>query len=117
MRVLEWVVERVHGRATRVVESPIGWMPGYEDIDWRGLEDLTPARFSSLMTVDRERWRRELETQREFFATFGSRLPQKFHEIQAAVAKRFGISDLTSGSASGGPAPYIAMAASGPSQK
>ena len=40
MRVLKWIVQRVNGQ-TSAVESPIGWMPRYEDMDWTGLEDFS----------------------------------------------------------------------------
>src|SRR5690606_26108341 len=40
MRVLEWIVRRVHGRGYGV-ESPVGYQPRLRDIRWEGL-DLDP---------------------------------------------------------------------------
>jgi len=40
-RVLSWIVERAHGRAT-ALETACGWMPGYDDLNLSGLE-LTRA--------------------------------------------------------------------------
>jgi GTP-dependent phosphoenolpyruvate carboxykinase len=37
IRVLRWIVERVQGR-TLANESPIGWMPSYDSIDWTGMD-------------------------------------------------------------------------------
>src|ERR687888_536693 len=51
MRVLQWVVERCQGRA-RGTETPLGIMPRFEDLNWQGLEQLTPAQYAELSRVD-----------------------------------------------------------------
>ena len=42
------------------IESPLGWMPRYEDLDWRGLEDFPRERFDELMSIDRDLWAQEI---------------------------------------------------------
>jgi len=76
MRVLKWIVDRVHGRGY-AVESPIGWMPRREDIDWRGL-DYAPESFYELMAVDREAGAQEARQHEELFDRFFDRLPKEF---------------------------------------
>jgi phosphoenolpyruvate carboxykinase (GTP) len=76
MRVLRWIVERVRGRAY-AVESPIGWMPRYEDLDWEGLE-FSRERFGEVMRVDRAEWMREIQAHEELFTLLYDRLPKEF---------------------------------------
>jgi phosphoenolpyruvate carboxykinase (GTP) len=49
MRVLKWVVDRAHGR-TLGKETPIGWMPHYDDIEWEGL-DFPKEKFEESYSV------------------------------------------------------------------
>ena len=77
MRVLKWIVQRVRGEA-KALESPIGWMPQYEDLDWRGLEDFTREDFNRLMTVEGEEWKSELLLHEELFTKLHNKLPKEF---------------------------------------
>ena len=76
MRILKWVVEKIQGKSN-AVESPIGWMPHYDDIDWTGL-DFTKQQFESLMLVDREAWKKELSEHAELFERMYDKLPKEF---------------------------------------
>ncbi len=78
MRVLKWIVERVNGGAG-AAESPIGWMPRYEDIDWTGIENFSKEHFAKIMTVDREPWKQELLSHEELFAKLYDKLPKEFY--------------------------------------
>jgi phosphoenolpyruvate carboxykinase (GTP) len=73
MRVLKWVVDRAHGRALGQ-ETPIGWMPRYEDIEWQGL-DFSKEKFEELQAFDRESWRQEVLGHEELFLDLHDRLP------------------------------------------
>lgn len=76
MRPLKWIVERVTGK-TSAVESPVGWMPRYDDIDWRGL-NFTKEQFAKIMEVDREAWKTEVLTHEELFQKMYDKLPKEF---------------------------------------
>lgn len=76
MRVLKWIVDRVHGR-TSGIESPLGWMPRYEDIKWKGL-DFDEDQFHELMAVDREAWKKEIFSHEELFERLYDRIPKEF---------------------------------------
>jgi phosphoenolpyruvate carboxykinase (GTP) len=84
MRILKWIVERARGRAIGI-ESPIGMMPRYEDIDWRGMQDFTPRQFHEIMAVDRDLWKRELLSQEELFIKLYDRLPKEMIFIRELI--------------------------------
>ena len=73
MRVLKWIVDRVRGRA-QGKESPIGWTPFYEDIEWNGLS-FPREQFDALQTIDRGAWRQEVMAHEELFINLHDHLP------------------------------------------
>ena len=80
MRVLKWIVERAHGRAV-AVESPLGWMPRYEDLDWNGL-NFSREQFNNVMSVDRQGWLDEVLSHEELFIKLYDRLPKELLAIR-----------------------------------
>ena len=91
MRVLKWIVDRVHGKAG-AVESPLGWMPKYESMEWGGLEEFTPEKFSKLMAVEREDWKKELLSHEELFEKLYDKLPKEFSHIRELLLSTFWLS-------------------------
>ena len=73
MRVLKWVMDRARGRAL-AKETPIGWMPHYEDMEWRGL-DFSKEKFEQLQAFDRAAWQKEVLAHEELFMALHDRLP------------------------------------------
>jgi phosphoenolpyruvate carboxykinase (GTP) len=80
MRVLKWIVQRVRGQVS-AVEMPSGWMPRYEDFDWRGLR-FTAAQFDEVMSISRDEWVQELALHDELFFKLYDRLPRELPAIR-----------------------------------
>lgn len=73
MRILKWIVDRVHGRA-QSNETPIGWTPYYEDVEWKGL-NVSREQFEQMQVVDPTAWRKELIGHEELFIDLHDHLP------------------------------------------
>lgn len=83
MRVLEWIIDRCEGRAN-AVETPIGFVPTYEDLNWEGTE-FTKEQFDLITNQDKDQWVTEIESHTELFNKLGERLPKALKERQAAL--------------------------------
>jgi len=76
MRVLKWIVERCQGRGN-AVETPIGKVPDFQDLDWKGLESFGSEKFKRVSSIDGGEWKRELKLQDELLQLLGNRLPRE----------------------------------------
>jgi phosphoenolpyruvate carboxykinase (GTP) len=75
MRVLKWIVGRARGRAL-AKETPIGWQPHYEDLEWTGLA-FSREQFDALQAFDRPAWRAEVIGHEELFIDLHDHLPKE----------------------------------------
>ena len=75
MRVLKWIVDRSRGRVIGQ-ETPIGWMPRYEDMEWEGLE-FSREQFEALQTVNPKQWQQEVLKHEELFIELHDHLPSE----------------------------------------
>ena len=75
MRVLKWIVDRVRAGG-RAKETPIGWVPRYQDIDWTGM-DFPQEKFDALQAFDRAAWRAEVLGHEELFLDLHAHLPKE----------------------------------------
>ncbi|MEY3775123.1 MAG: Phosphoenolpyruvate carboxykinase [Verrucomicrobiota bacterium] len=75
MRVLKWIVDRVRAGG-RAKETPIGWMPRYQDIEWQGL-DYPREKFEAMQAFDRQAWRAEVLGHEELFIDLHAHLPKE----------------------------------------
>jgi phosphoenolpyruvate carboxykinase (GTP) len=88
VRVLKWMVERIRGGG-RAQETPIGYVPAEGGLDLTGL-DVAPARVREALRCDAGEWLAALRDLDEFYATFGSRVPQPIVRQLEDTRRKFG---------------------------
>jgi phosphoenolpyruvate carboxykinase (GTP) len=86
MRVLEWIVNRCHGRIPGH-ETNIGWTPHFEDFDIEGI-DYNEEQFNKAMAIDNEEWKAELLSQGELFLNLYDHLPKELVFQRELLAAR-----------------------------
>ncbi|TDQ93233.1 phosphoenolpyruvate carboxykinase (GTP) [Paraburkholderia silvatlantica] len=86
MRVLEWMVRRIEGKAAGD-EHAFGVSPRYGDLDWSGL-NFSEAQFEQVISVDADAWRAELALHAELFDKLAHGLPQVLNDARKALETR-----------------------------
>ena len=86
MRVLMWILARCEGKVD-AVETPIGYVPDYKDIDVEGL-DISEDTMKELLSVDNTAWLEDVENIKEFYEMIGDRVPAELKEELASLEAR-----------------------------
>jgi phosphoenolpyruvate carboxykinase (GTP) len=85
-RVLQWVVDRIEGRAD-AVRTPIGNVPTAENINLDGL-DVAPQDVDEALSVNLDEWRKEIPLIEEWFEFIGDKLPSGVRDEFEALKQR-----------------------------
>ncbi|HZH43003.1 MAG TPA: phosphoenolpyruvate carboxykinase (GTP) [Lysobacter sp.] len=83
LRVLEWIIGRVEGRAN-AVETPIGHIPQPQDLNLDGLA-LGGEALQTLFGFDQDGWRAEFDSLAGYLDEYGPRMPQALKDEQRRI--------------------------------
>jgi len=85
MRVLKWMLDRIHGRATGR-ETPVGIVPNEGELDFKDL-NLAKSAAQDALAVNPAEWKAELESAGEFFEKIGPTMPKELKDRRQAILK------------------------------
>jgi phosphoenolpyruvate carboxykinase (GTP) len=86
LRVLKWVLERCDGKG-EAIDTAIGQVPTLGAIDRNGIQ-VTDAAMTTLLRVDLPEWTDVIQSQAEFFASLGARVPKGILEEHESLMNR-----------------------------
>jgi phosphoenolpyruvate carboxykinase (GTP) len=87
MRVLKWIVDRCSGRA-QGVETALGVIPRYEDLNWTGLDRFERGRYEEIARVDERAWGEELKSHDELFTKLAGHLPSALESRRGSLHQK-----------------------------
>jgi phosphoenolpyruvate carboxykinase (GTP) len=87
MRVLEWIVGRCHG-LVKGMDTPLGIIPAFEDLNWRGLEKFTRERYEEIARVDGAAWKDEVASHDELLGRLGAHLPRELEQRRSLLHQK-----------------------------
>ncbi|ATB31269.1 phosphoenolpyruvate carboxykinase (GTP) [Melittangium boletus] len=89
MRVLEWIVNRVHGRVP-TEETLLGWVPRSDQgLNTQGL-DLSKEALADVTSIKTDEWKTELKNQETFFESLGHKAPEALTLQRKLLISRLG---------------------------
>ncbi|HZH78405.1 MAG TPA: phosphoenolpyruvate carboxykinase (GTP) [Archangium sp.] len=89
MRVLEWIVNRVHGRVP-TEETLLGWVPRQDQgLNLKGL-DLSQEAVAEVTSIKEDEWKAELKSQEPFFESLGLKAPEALTLQRKLLISRLG---------------------------
>ena len=83
MRVLHWILGRVHGKAAGQ-EHVFGISPSYDDLQWQGL-DFTRGQYATVTSIDHAAWREEAKLHAELFQQLAQGLPPELERTRQGI--------------------------------
>jgi phosphoenolpyruvate carboxykinase (GTP) len=83
MRVLQWIVERVQGKAGGQ-DHLFGITPSYSDLNWSGL-NFTRDQYEQVTRIDASEWRAEVGLHTDWFAQLAQHLPAALGATRAKL--------------------------------
>jgi len=87
MRVLEWIVGRCHD-LVKGMETPLGIIPAFEDLNWRGLEKFTREQYQEISRVDGGAWKDEVASHDELLVKLGAQLPRELAQRRTQLHQK-----------------------------
>ena len=82
-RVIDWIIKRCEGEA-EARDTEIGYLPNAKDIDISNLDyEIKPGQkfdgthLEGILNVEKDYWRDDLASIKDFFAQFGDKLPKE----------------------------------------